>query len=265
MTNSHEEGEPPEAQPAHPSGRRHSGAYRASVFIRRGVLVTVFLAIGVMLLLYFTRPGPRDFSTPLRDAAAKLPAEMQSGTTLGSANAPLTLTVFEDFQCPFCLQFSAIQEPALIQEYVRTGKLKIVHLNLIRLGAESTQAALAAMCAADQNKYWSYYYRLYLVEADANQYSDERSNVGRFTPEKLKAYASDASLDRAVFDSCLDSGQHSDSIIADQREASRLGINATPGFALAGHSSWVGAPASMADWRKRLDQALASPATAGTN
>ena len=250
------ETEPPNTEAAAPT--RRSAVRRYSVSVRRGILVTIALAIGAMLFLYFTRPGLQDFSTPIRNASASLPKQMEAGNAIGSDTAPLTLTVFEDFQCPFCLKFSASQEPALIQEYVQTGKLKIVHLNLIRLGSESTQAALASMCAADQSKYWDYYDRLYLVEAEANQYPNEKTNVGRFTNDKLKGYASDVGLDRQQFDACLDSSQHADTISADQRAASSAGVTGTPGFILSGHPSFVGAPSTMADWRKLLDTALAA-------
>lgn len=238
--------------------RQRSGAYRASVIVRRTILGAIVVAIGTMVLIYFTRPGPEDLSSPLRQASARAPKDMEAGTGVGKQDAPLTLVVFEDFQCPFCLKFSATEEPSLIDEYVRPGKLKIIHLNLIRLGDESTRAALGAMCAADQGAYWAYYYRLYLVEADAHQYPSEKTNVGRLTPDKLKSYATDAGLDRQRFDACLDGQQHADTLIADERQASASGINATPGFVLEGHSAWVGAPSSLADWRKLLDQALAT-------
>lgn len=260
------EANPPASEAPETNRHRRGGVYRSSVFLRRGILITIAVFIGFMLFVYFTRPGQEDLSTPIRDASANMPRQMEAGNTIGSDTAPLTLTIFEDFQCPFCLRFSATQEPTLIQEYVQTGKLKIVHLNLIRLGPESTQAALAAMCAIDQDKYWDYYHRLYLVEADAHQYPDEKNNVGRFTNDKLKGYASDVGLDRQKFDACLDSGQYADSIAADKAQATAAGIGGTPGFMLSGHSSFVGAPSTMAAWRKLLDQALGAPAaaTAGT-
>lgn len=264
MSSSPPEANPPETEAARTTPHRPSGIYRASVWVRRGILITIALFIGLMFFVYFTRPGQEDLSTPIRDASANLPRHLAAGNAIGSDTAPLTLTIFEDFQCPFCLRFSATQEPALIQEYVQTGKLKIVHLNLVRLGAESTQAALASMCAVDQDKYWDYYYQLYLVEADAHQYPDEKNNVGRFTNNKLKGYASDVGLDRQKFDACLDSGQHADAILADKGQASSAGVNGTPGFILSGHSSFVGAPSTMADWRKLLDEALGAPAATVT-
>jgi protein-disulfide isomerase len=214
-----------------------------------------------MFWRYFTAPEPDDFSRDLRDGRAALPANMASGTKLGADSAPLKLVSFLDFQCPFCLKFAATQEPTLVREYVETGKMQIIYRSLIRLGEESTQAAIAGECAADQNKFWEYHNALYLAQADAGQWGNEKVNVGRFSPANLKNIAVQVGLGRAAFDSCLDNKTPANRLTDDQREANASGIGSTPGFVLNGQSLGVGAPASLDKWREILNQALAKAQT----
>jgi len=245
--------------PSPAAGRRQRTRLdRALVFGRRAILVSVVLVIGAMFYAYFTRTKAPDLSKDLRQAALELPANMEHGDSLGNPNAPLKLETFSDFQCPFCLKYAATQEPTLINEYVKTGKLQITHHTLVRLGPESTQAALAAECTADQDKFWAYYQRLYLVEADAGQWGNEKSNVGRFNGSNLRQYAGEVGVDLAAYDKCIKADQHEDTLASDHQEAVNYGINGTPGFALNGVSKGAGAPATLDDWRHMLDGALAA-------
>lgn len=249
----------PQGTPAPP--KRRSNVQRTLVVIRRTVLVGVVVVVGFMLWRYFTAPEPLDLSSELRAARTNLPAELARGTKLGVDTAPLKLVSFLDFQCPYCLKFAATQEPTLVREYVETGKMQIIYRSLIRLGEESTQAAIASECAADQNKFWQYHNALFLAQAEAGQFPKEKVNVGRFSSPKLKETSSALGLDRAAFDKCLDDKATADRLTTDQREANTFGIGSTPGFALNGRSLGVGAPATLDDWRRILDEALAKPPT----
>ena len=58
----------------------------------------------------------------------------QAGVVLGDPNAPVTLVEWADLQCPFCREWSTAAFPALVHDYVRTGKLQIVFRGLAFLG-----------------------------------------------------------------------------------------------------------------------------------
>jgi protein-disulfide isomerase len=83
----------------------------------------------------------------------------QSGNTLGSPKAPVTLQYFGDLECPICKDFTLGALPALIEEYVRPGKLRIEYLSLETATREPetfrTQQ-VAAYAAGKQNKAWDY-------------------------------------------------------------------------------------------------------------
>lgn len=186
----------------------------------------------------------------------EIPRDLVDGKTMGSDDAPLTLTMYEDFQCPFCLLFTAEDEPVLIEEYVKTGKLKIEFAQFALLGEESVQAAIASECAADQNLFWEYHKELFAKQADEGQDKREVTNRGRFSPSALQELADKAGLDRTEFDACMNSGEKV-AVVENQRsEAQSAGLGGTPNFLINGQplgtsASDLGGPDA---WRSVMDQ-----------
>lgn len=254
-------------RPTRPSGgqspRRGSGGgsglLSTPFLIGIGVLI-VAAFVGVIVYAQMSGGGNDDqqFVTDIQQGIQDLPLDMADGNKLGSDDAPLKLTTFVDFQCPFCLQFTATQEPELIKDYVKTGKMQIVVQPYPILGAESVVAAQAGMCAADQDKFWPYYEQLYLVQAKAGQVSHEKQNVGRFSNDNLVSYATDVGLDKDKFEQCLNSGQFVSAVQDSTNQAKSFGLTATPGFLLNGQVMGSGAPSSMDGWHTILDGELAT-------
>ena len=92
----------------------------------------------------------------------------QDGTTLGKADAPVSVYLYEDFQCPFCGQFSREMFPRLVDDYVRDGEARLVSETMVFLGPDSVTAARAALAAGEQNHYWPYYSLLYAHQEAEN-------------------------------------------------------------------------------------------------
>lgn len=145
---------------------------------------------------------------------------------LGNHDAPVTLVEFGDYQCTFCTKFFKETETALIDQYVKTGKLKIVFRDFVINGRESQNAAEAAECAGEQGKYWEYHDRLY---SERKGY-----NVGVFKDDNLKRFASDFGLNEEQFASCYESGKYRQEITKDAQDAARFGARGTPNFFLNG-------------------------------
>jgi protein-disulfide isomerase len=152
-----------------------------------------------------------------------------NGFTLGSADAKHTIDIYEDFQCPFCRDFTADVEPQVVANYVSTGKAKLVWHDLIIIdkkvgGTESLDAANAARCAGDQGLFWPYHDWLY-----ANQYFE---GSGAFTKDRLKTIGKMAGIgDLNKFNSCVDGGTHN-SEITDASASS--GYQSTPTVVIDG-------------------------------
>jgi protein-disulfide isomerase len=90
------------------------------------------------------------------ETSAMLDGIPQNGTILGDPKAPVTLVEYADLQCPFCRDYALGALPALIDRYVRDGKVKL-DLRLLRfLGPDSDTSAKAALAAAGQDRFWNF-------------------------------------------------------------------------------------------------------------
>ncbi|MEO8540218.1 MAG: thioredoxin domain-containing protein [bacterium] len=260
--------------PRKPTGGGSSGG-GSGIFSSGFMLVFAgFLALAVVvviLVLVFgggSSSSDSDLVANLEKHSADFPTELASGTKVGKDDAPVKITEFEDFQCPFCLRYTGNQEGDVISELVKTGKVQIEYRHLPILGNESVSAAVAAQCASEQDKFWQYHNLLFLTQAKAGQATTEKSNVGRFSDDKLKQFASDVGLDRTKFDTCFDNRTPLDLILQQQRDANSFGISGTPGFLINGQALGTGTPNTIDDWKQivtNVENALATQtATAGT-
>ena len=160
-----------------------------------------------------------------------------------------TVEVWSDFQCPACGSSPRQVEPDLIDEYVRSGDVRVVYRDVAFLdggdpNGESQQSAAAARCAGDQGKFWQYHD--YLFE------NQDGENEGAFNREILDQIATAVGLDMDAFGCCMEgergrcrpsrtrrpraaAGVISDADARDQRRAA-----AARGHADGGHSSGPG-------------------------
>lgn len=92
-----------------------------------------------------------DSANPALATVAGIP---QSGTVLGDPKATVTLIQFEDIQCPVCKTYTDNAFPAIVDEYVRPGLVKIDLRGLTFLGPDSEKALRIAVAAGYQNKLW---------------------------------------------------------------------------------------------------------------
>ncbi|MCX6752978.1 MAG: thioredoxin domain-containing protein [Candidatus Nomurabacteria bacterium] len=139
---------------------------------------------------------------------------------LGNQNAPLTLVLYADYQCPFCGKFFKDVETTINNSYVKNGSLAIVYRDFSFLGSESIKAAEAARCSGDQNKYWQYHDYLFSHQKGENQ--------GQFSADNLKSFAKDMGLDTTTFNKCLDSDKYAKAVIDSTQEGGNAGVQGTP-------------------------------------
>ncbi len=138
----------------------------------------------------------------------------------GDRNAPVTIVEFTDFHCPFCKRV----QPTLLQILEKyPGKVRLVFkdLPLDSLHPQARKVSEAASCANDQNRFWEFHDRIFEGAPDAS-------------PEHLRRLATDAGLDVAAFEQCLQSGKHQARIQAGVELGSSLGITGTPAFFING-------------------------------
>ncbi len=154
----------------------------------------------------------------------------QSGTTLGSPTAPVTLQYYGDLECPICQEFSLQTLPTVITDLVRTGKLKIQYRSLETATQSPTtfqQQQVAAYAAGQQNKGW-YYIELFYNE----QGKEDSGYVNTAYLDKLAAQV--PGLNLANWQSAQSSSALAAQVKSDETTATSLGFNSTPTLVLTG-------------------------------
>ena len=156
----------------------------------------------------------------------------QKGTTLGDGDAPVTLYLYEDFQCPFCGQFDREMFPDLLDDYVRDGDVKVVAETMAFLGPDSVTAARAAFAAGEQDLYWPYHTLLFEKQGEENS--------GYVTDEFLRGLAEDTpGLDVKKWEDQRGGESFTKELGAVQAKAQSDGVNSTPTLIFKGPGGQV--------------------------
>ena len=129
----------------------------------------------------------------------------QDGTTLGRANAPVTLLEYADLQCPYCAQWAIRALPALVEDYVRAGKLRIEFRGLAFVGPDSDTALRTALAAGRQDRLWHVVELLYANQGAENSgwVTDDliatlTASVPGLHPEQVAADRQSAAVDAEI-------------------------------------------------------------------
>lgn len=168
----------------------------------------------------------------------------------GAPGAPVTVYEMADFQCPACRLFAVTVLPALDSEFVKTGKVRWVFINLplTSIHPNAMAAAEVAMCAARQGRFWQTHDALYQKQDDWAKVAQPRAT--------LVALAQRAGVDRSRLLRCLDDGSVRAEIELDAQRAQRSGAHATPSFYIEG-GLLEGAPYTPDPMRRMLDSIYA--------
>ena len=141
---------------------------------------------------------------------------------IGNSNAPITILEWGDYQCTFCYKFHQNTLNAIYEDFIKTGKVKLVFKDFPLNGPDSFLAAEASYCAHDQKKYWQYHDELY------NNWGGERT--GWITRESLDEFGNTVNLNLDEFNTCLDERKHQAKVISLYKFGKDVGVDATPSF-----------------------------------
>ena len=188
-----------------------------------GVICAV-IGIGVALTL---SPNSTETVNPDMERSHGTISTAMGSPILGNPSAPITIVEFGDYQCHQCYNWFHNTKPAISENYIDTGKVNLVFVDLAFLGRDSPKAAEATYCAEDQNAYWDYHDLLYISQ-------ESKIDNGWANSERLKAFAFSLGLDMELFESCLDSGKYSKRVQYNVQQARDHGVRGTPGFFIIG-------------------------------
>jgi len=225
---------------------------------QRLTMIIGISAVALVLVAVLVIPQIQKANAPVGEIVqiTPRPHPQADGRAMGDPNAPVTVEVFEDFQCPACRQFSADTEPPIVNNYVETGQVRYIFRQFPFIDDrvptnESDQAANASMCAAAQNRFWDYHDMLFANWNGENQ--------GTFNNNRLVAFAEALNLNMGEFNACFQANRYADEIQQDQARAAQFGVTGTPTVVVNG--TVVGDPGFVPTYdqiRQAIEAALAS-------
>ncbi len=191
-------------------------------------------ALGSYQLILYASPDFRFLSSDVldtrrdpweeeREAAEKAMGELLEGeyAARGSVDAPVTVVVFSDFQCPYCKRLEGLlaEEPML--KPGGGARLVFRHMPLARHDW-AMKAAEAAACAGFQNAgaFWAMH--------DALFAGQERLTAANVDGRVREMAAGIAGLGVAAFEVCMERQMSLGAVIRDRELGTRLGVRGTP-------------------------------------
>ena len=184
------------------------------------ILFAALAVVGLGVLGYLlTRPStvsiPANVTIQVSDTSGF------RGYTVGSPAAPVEITEFADYQCPFCQTFATLQMPTIKERLIDTGRLRWRYRDFpLQQHAFARLAAHSAACADEQDKYWDQHHRIYEGQSD---WAGARDAGPLF-----RAYAKTAGLDLNRYDACMKDRKYAGRIQASYNEGVQLGVSSTP-------------------------------------
>jgi protein-disulfide isomerase len=229
-------------------------AVRRTRLAQLGIVVAVVI-VAIVAIVIATGSGGKS-SGPVKPGSVKASENValvnaalngipQNGITLGAPTAPVTLQYFADLECPVCKDFTLGALPSLIQNSVRTGKLKIEYRNLETATREPEvfrSQQIAALAAGKQNRLWPF--------VDLFYHEQQEEGSGYVTEQFLQNMAQQVpGLNLAEWTAARSDPTLASQITTDAQTASASGLSGTPAFLIGktGGAAQKFEPASLTD------------------
>jgi protein-disulfide isomerase len=142
---------------AEPAPRQDSkGSWRSVILLPVLAIIAILVATAILGFGAGGSPSQKQIDQKVTALLAGIP---QQGTTLGSQDAPVTLQMFADLECPTVKRFVEAYLPSILSEWVRTGTVKLEYRSLktdtVDEGTFFRQEE-AARAAGRQNRMWNF-------------------------------------------------------------------------------------------------------------
>ncbi len=135
---------------------------------------------------------------------------------IGEEDAELTMVIYDDFECPFCVRFEQKAWLKIKENYIDTGKAKFYYKHFpLGFHSHAQIAAEASECAHDQGKFWEMHDKIFENQKDMSE-------------ENLKAWAEEFELNMDEFNTCLDTHKYAEKVKKSMAEGQKVGVQGTP-------------------------------------
>ena len=196
--------------------RRRLWLFGASAVVA-ALLVTVAVLVGTSEEGTGTTSGPPEGVAEVNALYRGIP---QSGSQLGNPDAEVGIVEFADLQCPFCSDYSRDVMPAVVERYVRPGRVKVAFRNLAFIGPDSEEAGRMAAAAGLQGRLFQFVDLVYRNQGPEN--SDWVDD------DYLRRIATAVGVDPAEAFAARGGPQATGALEGAKAEAEEVGVKGTP-------------------------------------
>ncbi|WP_454114174.1 DsbA family protein [Microbacterium maritypicum] len=191
----------------------------------KATLIAIAVAIVLLIAGVVFAISQQQPTAPAEGGEPKPTVRTDSHVLDDGGEGAVTVVEFLDFECEACAAFYPVVED-LREKY--DGEITYVvryfplpgHIN-------STQAALAAEAAGQQDRFEDMYHRLFETQAQWGEQSEE-------TPEVFRGFAEELDLDMAAYDAAIADAATAERVQSDKADGEKLGVDSTPSFFVDG-------------------------------
>jgi protein-disulfide isomerase len=199
----------------------------APVGMKRFYTILGVVAVIGLGLLGYQLSKPATVSIPANVTVQPSDTAGFRGYVKGSDAAPVEITEYADYQCPFCQTFATLQMPTIEERLIKTGRLRWRYRDFpLQQHQFSRIAAHSAACADEQGKFWPQHEHIYEGQSE---WAVARDAAGTF-----RRYAGEVGLDLGKYDACMSAGKYAGRIQASLDEGVRAGVSSTPTLLVGG-------------------------------
>src|SRR5215211_205440 len=152
--------------------------------VKRFYALFAVLAVAGLGLLAYLLLKPSTISIPANVTVQASDTSGFHGYVKGSSDAPVEITEFADYQCPFCQTFATLQMPTIEDRLIKAGRLRWRYRDFpLQQHPYSRLAAHSAACAEEQGKYWEQHERIYEGQSEWAESRDGADIFRRYARE----------------------------------------------------------------------------------
>jgi protein-disulfide isomerase len=189
--------------------------------MKRFYAVFAGLALLGLAILAYLMTRPQTVSIPADVTVQPADTSGFRGYIKGSSDAPVEITEYADYQCPFCQTFATLQMPTIEERLINSGRIRWRYRDFpLQQHPFARLAAHSAACADEQGKYWDQHNRIYEGQ---QEWAGSRNAAPIF-----RKYAEKGGLDLGRYDTCMKAGKYAGRIQASLNEGLQAGVSSTP-------------------------------------
>jgi len=195
-------------------------------------MTPIALVIGAIIIasaFYFghgTAPVAKQAGNAPAQVAVNIKDVKTAGNPyVGNVNAPVTLAVWFDYQCPYCKMLDDDTLTQVYKNYVQTGKVKIVFKDFAFVGPDSSAAALFARAVWElyPTKFYTWYQAMFAAQDKENTGFGDTASIEKLTKTITGI---DVAKVKALLKKKSDTFKAE--MTADRKEGAKLGVSGTP-------------------------------------